>query len=48
VPSMTLLVQRRAADPADAVIVREQRDGHALVGAPARPERLQIRASAPA
>jgi hypothetical protein len=46
---MVLIAKRRAADPAvNVVIVREPRDGHAHDHAPARRERLQIPASAPA
>jgi hypothetical protein len=34
--SVALLVQRRAADPAVVIIVREPRDGHTLINVPTR------------
>jgi hypothetical protein len=45
-PFVALLVQRRAANRAAVVIVREPRDAHARVHTPARRERVRIRASA--
>jgi hypothetical protein len=46
-PSMALLVQRRAAHRAVVVIVREPRDSHALVNAPAPRERAADSGPAP-